>query len=177
MNPKALTDIIGPPHKDEASKQYEDSKKLFIDLKHRKAFCIRSFDGFFERRTFPNDLKVYSDFVDDPRRYRTIPRDFTPITIELNSERLDNELQVATELLKELRECNHPSGTFFRSLGSCIDQNYFWEVSMEDIEWRTKTNTELLKRSCGIYTIDERSYPLKGSIKRHASGYQRILDL
>jgi hypothetical protein len=155
----------------------EDAKILFIDLQHRKAFCL-GFDDREGYRTFPKDLRVpsYTERIRDTTKMstppprvlfieKTIPSDFTPITIEfLNS---DQELQVATELLRQLRECNHPSSTFFRSLGACIDQNFFWEVSMEGVEWRPATPAEFKEHPSFPERIREDYLPLKGRIVRH----------
>lgn len=131
-----------------------DNKRIFIDLQHNKVFSLGTARYGFDPQAFPRDLKVktYNAFIStDPagdfREKRSIPEGFTPITIELYSRRDDSELQVATELLKELRECNHPSGKFFRSLGACVDQHYFWELYWEEVRWRRATSAELRERS------------------------------
>lgn len=111
----------------------DDFKRVFIDLQHRKVFSLCT--GNAHPRSFPKDLK---------REYikKKIPEDFTPIRIELNSSEWDSDLQVATELLKDLRECNHPSGKLFESLGACIDQHYYWGIYWEEIKMRPATAAE-----------------------------------
>lgn len=150
--------------------QDEDAKRLFIDLQCHKVFCLRR-ETFHELRSYPRNVEAYT-YKEAIPPYRgplfvekTIPQDFTPITIELGEGDYDPELQVATELFEELRECEHPSGTFFRSLGACVDQNYFWEVSREDIKWRPATGKELYESPSQIYRIRE-DVPLKGRIVR-----------
>lgn len=166
LNPRTITNM---------KNQDEDVKRLFIDLQHHKVFGIRYDEGGYEVRSYPKNVLVYThienspsypSFEDEMFSEKTVPKDFTPITIELNKEDYDPELQVATELFKELRECNHPSGGFFRSLGACVDQNYFWEISREDIKWRPATNTELLATPSNPLRVREDSFPLKGSIVR-----------
>lgn len=97
---------------------------------------------------------------------RTIPKDFTPVTIEFGGA--DHYLEVATELLEELRECNHPSGKFFESLGACIDRNSFWEIQWEGVKMRRATAAELLENPSRPERIREDCLPLKGRIRRHA---------
>ncbi|MFX1314841.1 MAG: hypothetical protein ACFE9T_03190 [Promethearchaeota archaeon] len=149
----------------------EDTKQLFIDLQHRKVFCLRFSQGN-ESRTFPKDLEVptFRSYISDPKMddepfntSKTIPKEFKPITIEFANS--DSESQVATELLKDLRDCNHPSGMFFRSLGACIDQNYFWVVSPKNIEYRLATSKEIVEAPSHPFRIREKSF--KGYIRRY----------
>jgi hypothetical protein len=164
LNPITITNM--------RNRDEEDVKRLFIDLQHRKVFCL-GYNAGYEPRSYPKNVKVYTHSENTPSytggqmfSEKTIPQDFTPIKIELNKEDYDPELQVATELFEELRECNHPSGAFFRSLGACVDQNYFWEVSREDIKWRPATLTEMNDSPSSPLRVREDSFPLKGRIVR-----------